>query len=499
MSEDIIPEILPPVDDIPETLPPVDDVPETLPLLDGAIESKEDSAPAPTSEPSVPTDDSSSKTLEEQPQKKRRRRSGWDVPAPAAAPPSVSIPSMAVPAPILTTPSAQLLAAAAQTNPASLLQQLLAQQALQKVGGAAPAAALKPASRIYIGSINYDLKETDVVSLFSAFGKIQKSEMSIDPATGKSKGFCFIDYEESASADAAQAMDGFDLAGRKIKVGRPKQSATQAAQAAPAAPAFSGASLGGASLLGSAMGGSNFLSALGIGAAVTNPVQQQAQLLLAQALMGQASGLVPGPPPNLSTPGPVPSSATPAAVLLASQYAGKNTVRIRNIINDLELKDLKPIFDAFGTILSIDYVQDPADIAGTRTAYVVYQTPAITAAVVQTMNNFNLAGLNLLIDQLNTSAAAAGVTSASASSAPPKTVVLQNMITMEDTADPDLTDEIGEEAGKYGTLVDISINTSNQKDVLVVLKYMDSAGANKAFSAMNGRAFASRKIVATLQ
>jgi len=38
----------------------------------------------------------------------------------------------------------------------------------------------------------------------------------MDPATGKSKGFCFIEYTDQASALAAHAMDGFELAGRKV-------------------------------------------------------------------------------------------------------------------------------------------------------------------------------------------------------------------------------------------------------------------------------------------
>ena len=38
---------------------------------------------------------------------------------------------------------------------------------------------------------------------------------------GRSKGFCFVDFTEPASAQAAlTSMNGFDLMGRKIKVGQ---------------------------------------------------------------------------------------------------------------------------------------------------------------------------------------------------------------------------------------------------------------------------------------
>lgn len=43
--------------------------------------------------------------------------------------------------------------------------------------------------------------------------------MSFDSATGRHKGFCFVEYDNTPSADQAlQAMNGFELAGRPIKV-----------------------------------------------------------------------------------------------------------------------------------------------------------------------------------------------------------------------------------------------------------------------------------------
>lgn len=46
-------------------------------------------------------------------------------------------------------------------------------------------------------------------------------DMSHDPATGRHKGFCFVEYADVKGADAAlSAMNGFELAGRAIKVRR---------------------------------------------------------------------------------------------------------------------------------------------------------------------------------------------------------------------------------------------------------------------------------------
>jgi RNA recognition motif-containing protein len=74
----------------------------------------------------------------------------------------------------------------------------------------------KRESRIYVGSLHYDIKEADVRALFESFGPIRYSEMQMDPLTGKSKGFCFLEFETPEASDAAQAMDGFELAGRRV-------------------------------------------------------------------------------------------------------------------------------------------------------------------------------------------------------------------------------------------------------------------------------------------
>jgi hypothetical protein len=57
--------------------------------------------------------------------------------------------------------------------------------------------------RIYVGSLNYDLKEADIKALFASFGAIRSFTMSYDNVTGKSKGYCFVEYESPESAVSA--------------------------------------------------------------------------------------------------------------------------------------------------------------------------------------------------------------------------------------------------------------------------------------------------------
>ena len=90
-------------------------------------------------------------------------------------------------------------------------------------------------------SIHYDLKESDIVTLFSTFGPVVRSEMTLDPVTQRSKGFCFVEYDDPAFAQAAMAMDGFELAGRKIKVGWPTHGQGSMSTQQPGLPLLPGA------------------------------------------------------------------------------------------------------------------------------------------------------------------------------------------------------------------------------------------------------------------
>jgi len=79
---------------------------------------------------------------------------------------------------------------------------------------------MKSRCRIYVGSLDYSLTESDIRQVFQAFGTIINVEMPKEG--GRSKGFCFIEYTVPEAAEMAiQAMQGFQLKNRTIKVGRP--------------------------------------------------------------------------------------------------------------------------------------------------------------------------------------------------------------------------------------------------------------------------------------
>ncbi|GBC46047.1 poly(U)-binding-splicing factor PUF60-like isoform X2 [Rhizophagus irregularis DAOM 181602=DAOM 197198] len=82
--------------------------------------------------------------------------------------------------------------------------------------------SLSVLSRIYVGSINFELTEQHLRVVFGQFGAIKSVSMSLDTLTGKHKGFCFIEFETPEGASLAlDSMNGAELGGRQLKVGRP--------------------------------------------------------------------------------------------------------------------------------------------------------------------------------------------------------------------------------------------------------------------------------------
>lgn len=78
-------------------------------------------------------------------------------------------------------------------------------------------------NRIYVGSIYFELGEADLEAVFRPFGRIKNIALMIDPVQKRHRGYGFIEYETPDAAGlAVQAMDGAQLGGRSLKVGRPQ-------------------------------------------------------------------------------------------------------------------------------------------------------------------------------------------------------------------------------------------------------------------------------------
>lgn len=75
------------------------------------------------------------------------------------------------------------------------------------------------AARLYVGNLHFSLTEADIKSVFEPFGAILSVDLHREPGTLKSKGFAFVQFINTDVAEKAiEHMNGFELAGRNIKV-----------------------------------------------------------------------------------------------------------------------------------------------------------------------------------------------------------------------------------------------------------------------------------------
>lgn len=81
------------------------------------------------------------------------------------------------------------------------------------------------AKKIYVGNLAYSATEEQVNELFSQFGTVESIAMITDRDTGRFRGFCFIEMEESAANAAINALNDTELDGRSLRVNeaRPRE------------------------------------------------------------------------------------------------------------------------------------------------------------------------------------------------------------------------------------------------------------------------------------
>lgn len=77
-----------------------------------------------------------------------------------------------------------------------------------------------PFHRLYVGNIHFNVAEEDLQAVFEPFGDLEFVSLQKDPESGRSRGYGFVQFKDAAHArEALEKMNGFDLAGRPIRVG----------------------------------------------------------------------------------------------------------------------------------------------------------------------------------------------------------------------------------------------------------------------------------------
>jgi len=74
------------------------------------------------------------------------------------------------------------------------------------------------AKRLYVGNLPFSANEAELRALFERHGSVQSCSVIIDRETGRSRGFAFVEMDESGADAAIRALDGSDMNGRRLRV-----------------------------------------------------------------------------------------------------------------------------------------------------------------------------------------------------------------------------------------------------------------------------------------
>jgi len=80
--------------------------------------------------------------------------------------------------------------------------------------------------KLYVGNLAYSMTDTDLQNLFEQYGAVQSAQIIMDRATGRSKGFGFVEMSTTEEGQAAiQALHDQEINGRKVTVNeaRPRE------------------------------------------------------------------------------------------------------------------------------------------------------------------------------------------------------------------------------------------------------------------------------------
>jgi RNA recognition motif-containing protein len=77
--------------------------------------------------------------------------------------------------------------------------------------------------RIYVGNLSFNTGEAELQALFATLGTVDSVKLVRDQATGRSRGFAFVEMANDTEANAAcESLHEKDFEGRRLTVNEAK-------------------------------------------------------------------------------------------------------------------------------------------------------------------------------------------------------------------------------------------------------------------------------------
>ena len=72
--------------------------------------------------------------------------------------------------------------------------------------------------KIYVGNLPWSTTDSELEELFASYGAVQSAKVITDRETGRSRGFGFVEMDQSAAQNAIAELNGKQLDSRALRV-----------------------------------------------------------------------------------------------------------------------------------------------------------------------------------------------------------------------------------------------------------------------------------------
>ncbi len=77
--------------------------------------------------------------------------------------------------------------------------------------------------KLYLGNMPFSATEDEVNALFGQHGTVHSVALINDRETGRPRGFGFVEMDDEAAQAAIQALDGYEMDGRALRVNEARE------------------------------------------------------------------------------------------------------------------------------------------------------------------------------------------------------------------------------------------------------------------------------------
>ncbi|MEQ8484549.1 MAG: RNA-binding protein [Pseudomonadales bacterium] len=72
--------------------------------------------------------------------------------------------------------------------------------------------------KLYVGNLPWSVNDSELEALFAPVGQVISARVITDRDTGRSRGFGFVEMDDSGAANAIAELNGKDVGGRPLRV-----------------------------------------------------------------------------------------------------------------------------------------------------------------------------------------------------------------------------------------------------------------------------------------